>query len=99
MSDNKRIAKNTVFLYFRMLLIMGVSLYISRVILSVLGVEDFGIYNVVGGIVVIFTTLCGSLGSATSRYITFELGRKDYEKLNRIYCGFSMKRWSFPLTG
>ena len=56
MSDNKRIAKNTIFLYFRMLLIMGVQLYTSRVILATLGVEDFGIYNVVGGIVVMFTT-------------------------------------------
>ena len=85
MSDNKRIAKNTIFLYFRMLLIMGVQLYTSRVILATLGVEDFGIYNVVGGIVVMFTTLCGSLGSATSRYITFELGRKNYERLSRVF--------------
>ena len=85
MSDNKRIAKNTIFLYFRMLLIMGVQLYTSRVILATLGVEDFGIYNVVGGIVVMFTTLCGSLGSAPSRYITFELGRKNYERLSRVF--------------
>lgn len=85
MSDNKRIAKNTIFLYFRMLLIMGVQLYTSRVILATLGVEDFGIYNVVGGIVVMFTTLCGSLGSATSRYITFELGRKNYDRLSRVF--------------
>ena len=64
---------------------MGVQLYTSRVILATLGVEDFGIYNVVGGIVVMFTTLCGSLGSATSRYITFELGRKNYERLSRVF--------------
>ena len=49
--NNKRIAKNTLFLYVRMLLIMGVTLYTSRVVLQVLGVEDFGIYNVVGGVV------------------------------------------------
>ena len=85
MSDNKRIAKNTMFLYFRMFLIMGVSLYTSRVILKTLGVEDFGIYNVVGGIVTMFSFLNGSLGAATSRYITFELGRKDYIKLNKIF--------------
>ena len=85
MSDNKRIAKNTVFLYFRMLLVMGVQLYTSRVILSTLGIEDFGIYNVVGGIVVIFTTLCGSLSGATSRFITFELGKKNYERLNQVF--------------
>ena len=93
MSDNKRIAKNTIFLYFRMLLIMGVQLYTSRVILATLGVEDFGIYNVVGGVVSMFGfintslggALCGSLGSATSRYITFELGRKNYERLSRVF--------------
>ena len=85
MSDNKRIAKNTMFLYFRMFLIMGVSLYTSRVVLKTLGVEDFGIYNVVGGIVTMFSFLNGSLGAATSRYITFELGRKDYVKLNKVF--------------
>ncbi|WP_281084975.1 MATE family efflux transporter [Segatella bryantii] len=85
MSDNKRIAKNTIFLYIRMSLIMGVSLYTSRVILATLGVDDFGIYNVVGGIVTMFSFLNGSLGGATSRYITFELGRKDYEKLNKVF--------------
>lgn len=85
MSDNRRIAKNTVFLYFRMLLVMGVNLYTSRVVLKVLGFEDYGLYNVVGGIVTMFTFLNGSLGSATSRYITFELGKKNYERLNRIF--------------
>ncbi|MCM1218485.1 MAG: hypothetical protein NC548_28690 [Lachnospiraceae bacterium] len=85
MANNKQIAKNTVFLYFRMLLIMCISLYTSRVILSSLGVEDFGIYNVVGGLVVMFTTLCGSLGSATSRYITFELGRRNDERLAQVF--------------
>lgn len=68
-----------------MFLIMGVSLYTSRIILQTLGVEDFGIYNVVGGIVTMFSFLNGSLGAATSRYITFELGRKDFIKLNKIF--------------
>ena len=85
MADNKRIAKNTIFLYFRMLLVMGVNLYTSRVVLSVLGFEDYGLYNVIGGIVTMFTFLNGSLGSATSRYITFELGKKNFERLNRIF--------------
>lgn len=85
MSDNTRIAKNTLFLYFRMFLIMGVSLYTSRVVLSALGVEDYGLYNVVGGIVAMFSFLNGSLSGATSRFITFELGRKDYVKLNKIF--------------
>ncbi|WP_303916406.1 oligosaccharide flippase family protein [Bacteroides mediterraneensis] len=85
MADNKRIAKNTMILYFRMMLVMLVSLYTSRVILRNLGVEDYGLYNVVGGIVSMFTFLNGSLGAATSRYITFELGKKDYSQLNKIF--------------
>lgn len=85
MSNNKRIAKNTMYLYFRMMLIMGVTLYTSRVVLRVLGFEDYGLYNVVGGIVTMFTFLNGSLGAATSRYITFELGKKDFERLNKIF--------------
>ena len=60
-ANNKRIAKNTLLLYFRMLLTMVVSLYTSRVILNALGVEDFGIYNVVGGVVAMFTVISGSL--------------------------------------
>ena len=79
--NNKRIAKNTLFLYFRMLLTMVVGLYTSRVILQTLGVEDYGIYNVVGGVVAMFTILSGSLSAAISRFITFELGRNDIEKL------------------
>lgn len=85
MSDNKRIAKNTLFLYFRMMLIMGVALYTSRIVLRVLGVENFGIYNVVGGIVTMFSFLNGSLGASTSRYITFELGRKNFARLNALF--------------
>lgn len=85
MANNKRIAKNTMFLYFRMMQIMGVTLYTSRIVLKTLGIEDFGIYNVVGGIVTMFTFLNGSLGAATSRYITFELGKKNYERLNQVF--------------
>ena len=69
-----------------MLLTMGVSLYTSRVILSALGIEDYGIYNVVGGVVAMFGILSGSLSSAISRFITFELGKGDFEKLKRIFC-------------
>lgn len=85
-ANNKRIAKNTLLLYFRMLLTMGVSLYTSRVILNALGVEDYGIYNVVGGVVAMFSILSGSLSAAISRFITFELGKGDIEKLKRIFC-------------
>lgn len=83
--NNKRIAKNTLLLYIRMLLTMVVSLYTSRVILKTLGVEDYGIYNVVGGVVAMFNILSGSLSSAISRFITFELGKNDFEKLKRVF--------------
>lgn len=84
-SNNKRIAKNTLLLYFRMLFLMAVSLYTSRVVLSALGVEDFGIYNVVGGVVAMFSMLSGSLSAAISRFITYELGTGNKEKLKRIF--------------
>lgn len=83
--NNKRIAKNTIILYIRMVFLMFISLYTSRVILESLGVEDYGIYNVVGGLVSMFTMLSGSLSSAISRFITFELGRGDYQKLSQIF--------------
>ena len=84
-SNNKRIAKNTLLLYLRMLFLMAVSLYTSRVVLSALGVEDFGIYNVVGGVVTMFSMLSGSLSAAISRFITFELGKGNLPKLKRIF--------------
>ena len=83
--NNKRIAKNTLLLYFRMLLTMVVSLYTSRVVLGALGVEDYGIYNVVGGVVAMFSMLSGSLSAAISRFITFELGTGNKEKLKRVF--------------
>ncbi len=83
--NNKRIAKNTLLLYFRMLFMMVVSLYTSRVILNVLGVEDFGIYNVIGGVVAMFSVISGSLSAAISRFITYELGKGDQSKLNKIF--------------
>lgn len=82
---NKIIAKNTLMLYARMLLLMAVSLYTSRVILQVLGVEDFGIYNVVGGIVTMFAFINGGMVSATQRYITFELGKGNTDKLVSVF--------------
>jgi O-antigen/teichoic acid export membrane protein len=83
--NNKRIAKNTLMLYFRMILTMLVSLYTSRVVLNTLGVEDYGIYNVVGGVVVMFGFLNSSMASATNRFLSFELGRKDYVRLRNIF--------------
>lgn len=83
--NNKRIAKNTLLLYFRMLLTMAVSLYTSRVVLSTLGVEDYGIYNVVGGVVAMFSVISGSLSAAISRFITYELGKDDKKALGNIF--------------
>lgn len=83
--NNKRIVKNTMFLYVRMLLIMGVTLYTSRVVLEALGVEDFGIYNVVGGVVAMFSMLSGSLSTAISRFLSYELGTRNVERLKNIF--------------
>lgn len=83
--NNKRIAKNTMMLYFRMLFTMGVSLYTSRIVLNTLGVEDFGIYNVVGGVIIMFTFLNSAMASATQRFLTFELGRGDEAELKKIF--------------
>ena len=84
-ANNKRIAKNTLLLYFRTIIIMLVSLYTSRVILNVLGVEDYGIYNVVGGFVAMFSMISGALSASISRFITFELGRGDKKRLNQVF--------------
>lgn len=75
--NNKRIAKNTLFLYMRMLLIMGVTLYTSRIVLQVLGVEDFGIYNVVGGIVALLGFISSSMSISIQRFLSYEMGRKN----------------------
>lgn len=83
--NNKRIAKNTLLLYFRLFLTMGVSLYTSRVVLNVLGVEDYGTYNVVGGVVAMFSIFTGSLSAAISRFLTYELGRGDKDKLSLVF--------------
>lgn len=84
-STNKRIAKNALLLYFRMLFMMLVSLYTSRVVLATLGVEDFGIYNVVGGVITMFSFFNGAMSSSTQRYITFELGRGDFDQLQKVF--------------
>ena len=84
-ANNKRIAENTIFLYFRSLLILFVSLYTSRVILQVLGVEDYGIYQVVGGVVAMFSMLSNTLASASQRFITFALGKRDFQELRNVF--------------
>lgn len=84
-STNTRIAKNTAILYLRMLLTMGVALYTSRVVLDVLGASDFGLYSVVGGVVSMLSFLTGSMSSGTSRFITFELGKGNKQRLSKIF--------------
>ncbi len=83
--NNKRIAKNTLFLYIRMFLMMGVTLYTSRVILQTLGVEDFGIYNVVAGIVVLFSFLNNAMAIASQRFLSFALGKEDDKEVKRVF--------------
>ncbi|GHU67747.1 hypothetical protein FACS189413_03090 [Bacteroidia bacterium] len=83
--NNKRIAKNTLMLYFRQILILFVSFYTVRVVLNVLGIEDYGIYNVVGGIVTFFSFLSGSMASATQRFFSFALGQNNFEKLKTTF--------------
>lgn len=84
-SSNKRIAKNTIMLYVRMLLSMAVGLYTSRVVLQTLGVEDFGIYGIVGGVVAMMGFINASMSGATSRFISFELGKGDENRLREIF--------------
>lgn len=84
-SDNKRVAKNTLVLYFRMLFMMLIGLYTSRINLQSLGVEDFGIYSVVGGIVVMFSIINGSITASISRFLTFEIGTGNMEKLKKVF--------------
>ena len=73
--NSRRIARNTVLLYFRMFLLMAVGLYTSRVVLRSLGQIDFGVYGAVAGVVTLFTILTASMSGAISRFITFELGK------------------------
>lgn len=84
-SNNKRIAKNTIFLYIRSILLLIINLYTSRVTLEVLGVEDYGIYQVVGGIVAMFTMLSSTLSSASQRFITYALGENNLNKLKKVF--------------
>ena len=83
--NNRRIAVNTIMLYIRMFITLIVGLFTSRVILDALGVEDYGIYNLVGGFVAMFNILRSGLVSATQRFITYDLGRGDITELNRTF--------------
>ena len=84
--NNKRIVKNTLFLYFRMIVVMGIGLYTVRAILRLLGVVDYGIYNVVGGVVSMFAFLNGTLATSSQRYFSVELAKGDLKRLNQWFC-------------
>ena len=84
-TNNKTIAKNTAFLYVRMLIIMVVTLYTSRVILQVLGIDDYGLYQAAGGVVGFLAFISNALAGATSRFITFALGKRDKKELKNTF--------------
>ena len=92
--NNKRIAKNTIFMYIRMLIIMIVSLYTVRVVLQALGEVDYGIHNVVGGIITMFTFITTTLAGASMRFFSYELGRNDYQRLRQY---FSVTFWCYVI--
>ena len=83
--NNKRIAKNTLALYVRMLFLMAINLYTSRIVLSILGITDYGIYNVVGGFVALFTMVSGTMATATQRFLSFEIGKGTPENITRLF--------------
>ena len=83
---DKKIARNTLMLYFRMFILMLISLYTSRVVLATLGVEDYGIYNVVGGVVAMFSMISGAMVGASQRFISFELGKKTVQDVHKMFC-------------
>lgn len=85
-ANNKRIAKNTIILYVRMCFLMILTLFTSRVVLDALGIEDYGIYNVVGGFVLMFGLISNSLTAAITRFITYEIGAGNNKRLNDIFC-------------
>ena len=83
--DNKRIAKNTAMLYIRMIILMAVTLYTSRVILAVLGVDDYGIYSLIGGIIALFSFISQALVQAMQRFFNVALGKGDNDRYHRVY--------------
>ena len=85
MSNNRLIAKNSIYLYLRLIISLVISLYASRIILAALGIDDFGIYNVVGSIVAMLSVFSGSLDQAISRFITYEIGKGNIDRLKLVF--------------
>lgn len=96
-NKTKRIAKNTLILYFRMLFLMLVSLYTSRVILDALGVDDYGIYNVVGGFVSMFALVSAALTSACTRFLNFEMGKSSIQRQSVVFSTAVTIQWSLAI--
>ena len=84
-ANNKRIAKNTLMLYVRMLFTMAVSLFTSRVVLQTLGVEDYGVFSVVGGVITMFAFINGGMVSSTQRYLNFEIAKGNADRLKSVF--------------
>lgn len=95
--NSRRIAKNTLLLYFRMFLLMLIGLYTSRVVLSALGIEDFGVYGAVGDVVAGFTFITASLSAAISRYMAHGLGKSDPDRLKRVFSTGVLIQLAFAL--
>ena len=85
LSSNKRIAKNSIFLSIRMVVVLCITLYTSRVVLHALGVEDYGVFNVVGGFVSMFAFLNTSMSNGIQRFFNFELGKNGEDGANKVY--------------
>ena len=83
--DNKKIVSNTIALYIRMIVVMAINFYMSRVVLDVLGVIDYGIYNLVATIVVVFSFLKSSFSDATQRFINYTIGNGKHTQLSKIF--------------
>ena len=84
--NNKRIAKNTLVLYIRMLITLAVGLYTSRVVLNTLGVEDYGVYNIVGGVVAMLGFLNSTMSGATKRFLATALGEGSKKQMSLVFC-------------
>lgn len=85
-ANNKRIAKNTIILYVRMMIVMFITLFTSRIVLKALGVDDFGVFNVVGGVVTMMAIVNNAMAVSTQRYLTFELGKGDMKQFKKVFC-------------
>ena len=98
MDNKKRIAVNSIFIFTRICIVSVVSLMVSRIVLDALGASDFGLYNVVGGIVTFLNVANGAMVSTTYRYLAFEVGKKDKGNPNKVYNTSSLIHACFALA-